>query len=198
VWKLATIAVLSLSCAARDKHAPAQVSPAFRPFQDAVKRYLETRETQKDKLPKLADRAEPEQIAAHKISLREGIRGARARARQGDVFVEPVRPFFVKAILAEMTGPGAATAKQTVMHSNPKSPGVPGDVKVAVNAVYPSTAPLATLPPTLLLRLPTLPEELEYRFVGRHLVLRDVDAAMIVDYIPNALPAAGASSGGGS
>jgi hypothetical protein len=59
---------------------------------------------------------------------------------------------------------------------------------VAVNAPYPPNVPYTTLPPALLLRLPTLPDGLEYRFVGRALILRDVDAALIVDFLPNALP----------
>lgn len=74
------------------------------------------------------------------------------------------------------------------MGENPRAPGVPGDVKVAVNARYPPNVPYTTLPPALLLRLPTLPDGLEYRFVGRALILRDVDAALIVDFLPNALP----------
>jgi len=32
-----------------------------------------------------------------------------------------------------------------------------------------------------------LPKDVEYRFVGRHLMLRDVDANIIVDYIFNAI-----------
>jgi hypothetical protein len=59
-----------------------------------------------------------------------------------------------------------------------------------VNGDYPSAAPLATVPPMLLAQLPRLPEEVEYRFFDRHLILLDVDANLIVDYIPNALPPA--------
>jgi len=55
---------------------------------------------------------------------------------------------------------------------------------------YPETKPLATVPPKLLAKLPRLPEELQYRFFDRHLILLDVDADLIVDYIPDALPAA--------
>ena len=44
------------------------------------------------------------------------------------------------------------------------------------------------MPPKLLLRLPRLPEEVEYRFLGRHLILRDVGANVIVDFIYNVLP----------
>jgi hypothetical protein len=46
------------------------------------------------------------------------------------------------------------------------------------------------MPPTLLLRLPTLPDALKYLFVGRTLVLRDEEAGLIVDYLPNAMPVA--------
>ncbi len=47
---------------------------------------------------------------------------------------------------------------------------------------------MATMPPSLLAVLPRLPKELEYRIIGRFLVLRDVDAALIVDYIPDLIP----------
>jgi hypothetical protein len=55
-----------------------------------------------------------------------------------------------------------------------------------VNAEYPVDAPLSTMPPTLLQRLPLLPEELEYRFVGPDLILRDKNANIIVDYMRDA------------
>jgi hypothetical protein len=41
------------------------------------------------------------------------------------------------------------------------------------------------MPPSLLLNLPELPKELEYRFVGRELVLRDSAANLIVDVLPD-------------
>jgi hypothetical protein len=48
---------------------------------------------------------------------------------------------------------------------------------------------LSLVPPALLLKLPQLPKELDYRFVGRHLILRDATANIIVDYILDAVPA---------
>lgn len=41
---------------------------------------------------------------------------------------------------------------------------------------------------SLLWDLPALPDELEYRFSGRHLVLVDEHAGMVVDVLENALP----------
>jgi hypothetical protein len=57
-----------------------------------------------------------------------------------------------------------------------------------VNDVLPDNIPLTTTPPTLMLKLPELPPELAYMFVGRDLVLKDNRAELVVDLITNALP----------
>ena len=44
------------------------------------------------------------------------------------------------------------------------------------------------VPPGLLLTLPELPKGLEYRFVGRDLILLDTEPGLIVDFIPEVLP----------
>ena len=59
----------------------------------------------------------------------------------------------------------------------------------AVNLLYPTTYPLATFPATLLKLLPALPtDKVEYRIVTHYLILRDVEANLIIDFIPNAVP----------
>ena len=61
-------------------------------------------------------------------------------------------------------------------------------VKLKVNASWPASEPLTTVPANLLANLPQLPEDVEYRISNkRHLVLRDVDANIIVDFIYNAI-----------
>ncbi len=67
---------------------------------------------------------------------------------------------------------------------------IPPGTLADVNATYPPALPLATFPASLLAALPPLPEDIEYRFVGRHLILRDVKANIIVDVLPNVLPGA--------
>ena len=47
---------------------------------------------------------------------------------------------------------------------------------------------MQTTPPTLLLNLPKLSEKLDYRIVGNNLVLRDVEANLIVYFLPQAIP----------
>ena len=61
-------------------------------------------------------------------------------------------------------------------------------VPLRVNYPYPEAKELTQMPPTLLLKLPQLPKEVKYRFVGRHLLLVDNDNGLIVDYMTKALP----------
>jgi hypothetical protein len=39
----------------------------------------------------------------------------------------------------------------------------------------------------VLKNLPKLPDALEYRIVGKNLIIRDVEANIIVDFVPNAI-----------
>lgn len=64
----------------------------------------------------------------------------------------------------------------------------------AVNSPYPAGVPLATFPPMLLARLPELPKALEYRFAGPHLIVRDVEANLVVDALPHVLTDPGKNS----
>ena len=61
-------------------------------------------------------------------------------------------------------------------------------MELQINESYPEKVPLQSTPPTLLMNLPELTKGFEYRILGRELVLRDSDANIIVDYVPNALP----------
>lgn len=63
-----------------------------------------------------------------------------------------------------------------------------GVARPTVYLRFPAASQMATMPPSLLAALPALPKELEYRIVGNYLVLRDIDAALVIDFIPAAVP----------
>ena len=63
----------------------------------------------------------------------------------------------------------------------------PGEFDVDINETYSKKYAIGTMPPNLLLILPDLPKDLEYRFVGRHFILRDARANIIIDEIPYAI-----------
>jgi hypothetical protein len=55
-----------------------------------------------------------------------------------------------------------------------------------VNMEWPANVPFDYVPPQLLQSLPALPKELQYRMIGRSLVLWDHHANLIVDFLPGA------------
>jgi len=58
-----------------------------------------------------------------------------------------------------------------------------------VNEPYPDGVPFTTVPPSLLLEFPKLPEQVvTYRIVGHDLILLDVDANLVLDRIPEIIP----------
>ncbi len=63
----------------------------------------------------------------------------------------------------------------------------PGPFRHDIDGTYPDGKPRATMPALALARLPELPADIQFRFVGRHLVLYDVRANTIIDRIPDAI-----------
>ena len=157
-------------------------------FLEEVEEYLEHRREAREELPKLKDQSEPEAVTAYAKQLADNIRERRKGAKQGDVFTPKLVRAFRRIFARELARSGH-DRKVVLTEGNPT-----GDEerltppKVVVNGQYIPAAPLSTVPPTLLLALPTLPDEVEYRFVGRSLILRDTVANLIIDYIPGAVP----------
>src|SRR5262249_1142509 len=91
-----------------------------------------------------------------------------------------------KTIRAEFAGKEGSVLQEAVKTGNPaQEQGATKPILVKVNAPYPENAPLSSMPPGLLLKLPPLPKGLQYRFVGRHLILFDSMSDLIVDYLLN-------------
>ena len=162
-------------------------TPEWSDFSANLKNYTSLVDSLEKKLPPLPDKSDAQQIATHKKALADAVREARKGAQPGDIFTPSIRERMVSIIRTEVRGTDGKAAKKTIAEENPNKPNQPKQAPLAVNAVYPDGVPLSTVPPTLLLRLPTLPETVEYRFVGKALVLHDVRANLIADYIPNAL-----------
>jgi hypothetical protein len=165
-------------------------------YSDALRAYVALHKRAVAALPELPDRAEPAAVAEYQMMLADAIRLSGPRPKPGHVFVPDIQPFFRRLLGPELKGPGAAETREKVAEGNPqparglpKDPDVkPRDVRLLPYADYPVAAPVSTVPPPVLLKMPPLPKELEYRFVGKNLVLRDTVANIIVDFIPQALP----------
>jgi hypothetical protein len=171
---------------------PAQNPPpdlkslGFQEFSDRVQKYVQLHKSVEATLPKLKATNEPELIAAHQKILARKIKAARAHAKRGDIFTPTAKEDFVKAISSEFQGPQAPHAKATIKQGAPLK-----TIHLHVNQIYPESVPYTSVPPTMLQKLPKLPEEVAYRAVSSDLVLLDVKANLVVDYLRGVLPVEG-------
>ena len=152
-------------------------------FSDRVKQYLALQKNAESALPSLEETDHPEKIEARKVALAAAIRTARAGAKPGDIFGGAAEQF--RGVIKDDSRQRSARDASAAMQEVPKL------APARVNASYPEKAALATVPPLILKRLPPLPEGLEYRFMGRDLILRDVKSNLIVDFIHEAVPTSG-------
>ena len=153
-------------------------------FTARVQQYVKLQKDVEASLPALKPPSQAARIDGHQRALARKIAQARSGARQGDIFTEEVTRQFRRIIRGEFQGPEAQLARKTIRQNDPSQV----SRRLHVNDVYPETLPLTTTPPTLLSKLPQLPQELAYRIVGRDLALKDTKAGLIVDLIPNAIP----------
>ncbi len=161
---------------------PRPEAPVLADFDARVKEYVELHRKLEDTLPKLSKESSPDEIDKHQRALERLVRQTRKGAQPGAVFT-PGMQTLVRQVMADVFGGSdGAALKASIMDENP------GLTKLTVNARYPDTVPLSTVPPQVLQRLPRLPEELEFRFIGRHFILMDERAHIIVDLIENVLP----------
>ena len=135
--------------------------------------------------------SDPEELLRHESALARAIREARPDAREGDIFTSEVAHHF-RALIAAAAWESGLDPVAELAHAQG------WDTEAAVlqvNAPMPWNAgPSMGL--SILSRLPELPLELEYRFVGRDLVLVDVVGNLIVDVLREALPTSESSESG--
>lgn len=183
VVMLALVTTVAIAGTIAAEQAPG-VNPtgaAVLAFKERVADYVQVHKQADGQVPSLTETKDPAKISAREKALGDAIRQLRAGAKPGDVFVEDVRPVLVKAIRDDFAKRSATDRKALVQE-------LPPSVKLVVNMTYPSSLPLATVPAKLLRELPDLPPELEYRIVGRHLILRDVKGNIVVDFVRDVVP----------
>jgi hypothetical protein len=151
-------------------------------FQKRVNEYVALHKKMESTLPKLSDESAPGEISRHQEALGRLIEQGRPKAQPGDIFTKESRAYFRRLLAGTFAGPDGRKLKASINDENP------GPIRLRVNGRYPDTVPLSTMPPQVLASLPKLPEELEYRFIGERLILLDVHAHVVVDFLDDALP----------
>ena len=170
---------------------PAQPDPTFEPFKKALQAYVDQTQPfrkaaaqEAEKVPgkAAADTGAEQSVRARQSSLADALRTKlRPNAKQGDLVASDM----AAAIMGEIQKAFNTPRRDLILD------------ELAEQNETPANAPTPTVnqqldaprvPPRLMEALPPLPKQLEYDFVGRTLVVRDVDADVVVDFVPNALP----------
>jgi hypothetical protein len=158
-------------------------APVMADFKARVDKYADLHKQLAKGAATQKETSDPAQINAAKTALAAKIQAARANAKHGEIFTPQIREEFRRLLRPELKGEDGRDAKAILKDDAP----APGSVPFKVNAKYPDSQPLPTVPANMLLTLPSLPAPLEYRVVGQHLLLLDTAADLVVDYILNAI-----------
>jgi hypothetical protein len=182
VLVLAVAIVLALTGATR-REVPIEQA-ALQRFHQAVNDYVALHRRLERGLPPLQISSEWKDIRLAVEARAAVIRDARRDAQLGDIFDTEVSEVFRARIQASLQNNGynindvAADLNEEVQ---------PDAERPVVNGRF-AWALGAAMPPCILSVLPRLPEELQYWLVGYDLVLVDLDADLVVDLLPHALP----------
>ena len=112
--------------------------------------------------------------------LASAVRSARRYAQQGEIFSPEIATLF-RWMLADSIGELDGERFLTTLNGGVP---VPPGLHPTVNETY-TMMPLYSIPPDVRLGLPKLPAELDYRLAGHDLVLWDIYAGVVVDFVPD-------------
>jgi hypothetical protein len=199
---IGSLAGAGCSTTSNETIAPPQTTEmdgeTLRRFQHEVEEYVEQRKEALKDIPRLDDKSTPTKVDAYQTALTNAIIAFRKGSKRGDIFKPDVEQAIRRMLHREFSSAQGPGLLKDIKQGNPRVEGNPlpqdpskevkKNVIVAINARYPETAPYSSVPPSLLLKLPLLPEQVRYRFVGRSLILRDTEADVILDFIPDVVP----------
>ena len=133
-------------------------------------------------LHEVPDGGTPEQYIEHQLALAKLVRKARATAKPGDICQTEMRAFVRRQLGVIFRGPGGREIKHSILDE------YTGNVRLEINGGYPADVPVSSMPPQVLQALPALPDVLQYRFIGERLILLDVHAHLIADFVEHVFP----------
>ena len=189
-----------ISTATKEKAAEKNTNPdalVLVDFQKRIDSYMAIHKEAAKDAPALKQTNNPAEIKTAQDALGARIRAARATAKAGDIMTPEIQNKFRRLMYPVVTAPAPqgtagravkADVKEELKENSEERKEEGGKpVPLKVNATYPNDTPLPTTPPQVLMNLPKLPEQLEYRIVGKNLIIRDVEANIIVDFVPNVI-----------
>lgn len=184
---LVLVALILLEAGCRSRPETPIAEPLAQ-FDQGVSEYMKVRDHLADSLGSVDETRSQAEIAARSAALAAAITTARTSATQGQIFTPEASVVIATMIKDEYRRRSDSLTESRQEHANEfREDGLPPFVP-QVNQIFPTTYPLPTFDALLLPLLPKLPEHLEYRRVENFLLIRDSEANLIVDYMPDAFP----------
>ena len=149
-------------------------------FQKRVADYMKLRQKAQTGLSAPKNTESSTKISEYQHEFADKIRALRADAKPGDIFTPEITGLFQSLVHSALNSPDGEQIRKSYERAEPLH-----GLRLDVNQSYPDGVPLQSMPPSLLLNLPQLPKELEYRFVGHELILRDTAPNLVVDVMPD-------------
>lgn len=162
---------------------PAADDAVIARFEQRVSGYLDV--VKQAGAPKDKAKQNIEALDQRRRELAARVKELRSAARQGDIFTPETAALFRRLIAKTMAGTNGPGIRASMRHAEPIL-----STEVRVNESYPNGkgVPLQSTPASLLLNLPELPKGVEYRVMDHALLLRDTEANIVVDILPDAFP----------
>jgi len=155
-------------------------------FAERVAAYAELHQRVDAVFPPWKATDDVDSIFRRRAYLASAIKAERPDARQGDIF-EPSAAAALRGIVADAL---RNVDVEFMLQGLYEECEMPAGYRAQVNAGYPKWA-TQEMPFVLLTALPGLPAGIQYRLIDHDMLLWDVDANLIVDVLPDALPRAG-------
>jgi hypothetical protein len=168
--------------AATAQQDPDGRASARRVFEERVTDYMDLHHRLERSLPPVEPSATIEPILARYAALASAIEAARPHAVQGNIFTAEVAGWFRRVIARALDGVDAEELLADLYAED----WAPSNFHPRVHDHYPAWA-THEMPPALLAHLPNLPAGLRYQLIDHDLVLWDVDADLIVDFVEDAI-----------
>jgi hypothetical protein len=174
------IAALTVAPRVHAQYAVLDADAAMRVFHERVESYASLHRRLAP--PPVVSSTDPLSKLLTRRYLASAIHSAREYAQQGDIFTPEIATLF-RWMLADSIGELDSEGFVTALNG-----GVPAQrgMHPTVNEPY-LMMPLYRIPSTVRLGLPPIPAELDYRIAGHDLVLWDIYAGIVVDFVPDAL-----------
>ena len=195
----AALAVSSVGISAAAGQDTAGGRGGLQVFAERVAAYADLHQRVDAVFPPWTSTEDMASIFGRRAYLAVAIKAERPNAKQGDVF-QPSAANALRGIIADALSEADATPKlaegvseadvEWMLQGLYEECEMPAGYRPEVNTGYPQWA-THEMPFVLLSALPALPAGIQYRLIDRDLLLWDVDANLIIDVLPDALPRAG-------